>query len=252
MGAGARLNGEAADGKPVDAHRHGALPHRGQELEEPSAGHLDRSHGRQVLGRELHVDEGSAGVAPPGGQIDKGHLGRVGATVEHRLAREAAADPHPVDAADQYGTVPHLEAVGPAQVVETAVRIHHPTRDPRALPPGSHGTCGDDTREVGVDRRLPSRRAEALAQRAAHVGNGVGDQGARVGREPGELHMSVGPGEDPPAVGVHQRLRSEVGTEADEVGVTTRRVGEHPGRRCDRPGRWSEAKISIVRDDHAA
>ena len=54
------------------------------------------------MGREpLHVEQPGAGGAEQLDEADEGHLGGVGAAVEHRLAGEEPADGDAVEPADQ-------------------------------------------------------------------------------------------------------------------------------------------------------
>ena len=90
-----------------------------------------------------------------GGQVDQGHLGGVGGQVEHGLAGEHPADRDPVEAPDQLAAVPHLQAVGVAEVVQALVGGPHRRRDPG--PALAAGPAGGRRSRPGRRRRRGRR-----------------------------------------------------------------------------------------------
>ena len=222
----------------------------GQQVEELGPWQVAGAEAGQVGGDHLDVDQAAAGLGQAGGQVDQGDLGGVGGQVEHGLAGEHPADRDPVQAPDQLAARPHLQAVGVAEVVQALVGGPHRRRDPgpaalvvrgttlgppgpAAGRPGAVGAAGEHRREGAVDGRLPARAAQPGPQRPRTAHPVQRDHAPRVGREPGQRRPRVRPGEDPPAVGVDQGRRLQVGADPDQpVLAGGGRVGEPPSRRA--------------------
>ena len=81
-------------------------------------------------------------------------FGRVRDRVEHRLAEEGASEAHPVQSPDKCLSLPDLDRVGKARLVQGAVALDDLVVDPIASIAGARRTRGNDPPKVEVGRRL--------------------------------------------------------------------------------------------------
>ena len=181
--------------------------------------------------RPLNVEERRAAAAQQLDERGKRGLPAVGDAVEHRLRREQAANRDAVHAARQRAVrCPRFDAVRPAQLVQTGVRVDEVVVDP-AVRPGRLGARPHDVRERAVDR--DGEPPAGAAQRPALVEAVEREDPARVGRPPRDRSAPADAHrEQTAAVRGEQRARLQVGADTDDlrlVGGVGRR--QQPGRR---------------------
>src|SRR5262249_46337528 len=174
-----------------------------------------------VVADELDVEQLKAALAQVFDQADQRHLRGIAPAREHRLAGEQAADRDTVDAASQFVSGPHFEAVGVTAGVEFLVGPDQRRGDPAAVA-WPVGTAADDLAEGAIDGMTKAARAKRAQEPPRDVQLGQFEDAARVGRPPQERVFRSEPGEDAAAIGFQQALGAQVsahGNQADLVGI---------------------------------
>ena len=192
--------------------------------------------------RPLHVEQRHALGAEALDEVQQGDLRRVGCAVEHRFACEEAADPHAVQATDEFTAEPDLDRLRPPEPEECAVGGADRLGDPEAVAPGiSAGAHDIFERSVRGDGE-PGRRSPQAPARMESV---EWDDPPRIGRVPRDLRRSLSRlerhREQSGPIRREQRPRCEIGPDRDHVGpgLGRRRIGHLEPRRLRFGARWS-------------
>src|SRR5205085_2571681 len=103
----------------------GELPLRRQRLPQTHdvlpGRDVDAAEAFQVGGGRLRVEQFELALVEAVDQVDEGYFAGIALAMEHALAEERGAQADAVQPAGQLAVAPRLDAVGVAQVVETAV-----------------------------------------------------------------------------------------------------------------------------------
>jgi len=149
--------------------------------------------------------------------------------VELRLAGEQPTEREPIEAADEFAVLSHLDRVRHPEAVECAVGRGDGGGDPRAVT-ARVGAGGDNVVERGVDAHL--HRPARATQAAGDVEVTATQDAALQRRPPAERFAAALPQthrEDALGVRPDDRRRFEVGAEGDEVVIGVEvGVGEVP------------------------
>jgi len=216
---------------------------RADHLVQPAPPHAVLGQQRGRLGHPLLQPLTAQGVVGPVGVADQrvhqllprlavlpvtGRLARRGVVIlalqarSHlRLQRRRTSPQQPPDRAPD-----HRDRVLGGHRVLQRGRVQHPLDPDQPRLAGQRAGHPEDPVRIG-------RAAQPGPQRAGHHQPVEGDHAAGVGREPGQRRPRVRPGEDPPAVGVEQGRRLQVGPDPDQALLPGGgRVGEPPSRRA--------------------
>lgn len=125
-----------------------------------------------MLGHELAIEQGEATEPHPRRQPGQRHFRRIGAPRHHALPEKGAPQRHAVKAADQFLTLPHLDAVGETDLMQMAIGAFDRMVDPGRWPirRGLRAELHDPGEiAVGGDAELitPDRLGEAVGDMEA-------------------------------------------------------------------------------------
>ncbi len=195
-----------------------------------------------MRGAPLHVEQDAPSVAQALHEPDERDLRRVGASVEHGLAREQPAERDAVDPACELDApsgilAPGLDAVRDPEPVERDVGLDERLVDPAVWASGIPARAHHRLERLVHRDREPAPRA---AERPTDVHTVERHDPPRIGRPPGERPTrSEAHREQPTRVSTEQRRGSEVRADPDDLlaRFRVRRIREHPAGRSPRQGR---------------
>ena len=198
------------------------------------------THGTEVWGLELAVDELASEGVEATGQVDEGELRGAGFEGEHALTEEGGTEVDAIETSHQtrgavgIGSVafPHFDTGGKALAMEFGVGS-----DDVGAQPGSFlliavlgcGAATDDSVEVAIDGDLVFATADELAHGVADVDLLGEDDEALQRTEPKGLGLVVEgePGEVAVGVGEQQTVDTQVATDGyQSVVLAQMGVGE--------------------------
>src|SRR6476646_1650884 len=110
-----------------------------------------------MLGHELAIEQSEVSDLQAGHEPGQSDLGCVGCAAEHAFTEKGAAELHPVKAADERASLPHLDRMGVARAMERNHRLFELGVDPGFL---TIGTSADHGGEVAVVRNLEPARPQ--------------------------------------------------------------------------------------------
>lgn len=159
-----------------------------------------------MLGHELAVEQREAAGAQARDQPGERDLGRVRPGREHAFAEKGAAEPDPVEPADQLALAPHLDRMGVAGGVEQRVAALDLGVDPGLL---AIGAAAEDGAERPVRAHLVAAGTDRLAQRAGEMEAVERQDRAAPRLDPIDVAgvAAVRHREDPDRVGAQQKVR---------------------------------------------
>ena len=128
--------------------------------------------------------------------------------MEHRLTKERAADGHTVETADQFVTLPGLDAVRETHAVKRGVSLLDLLGNPRPL--FALGACIENAVERAIDGDLEDVPSYGRAQRPRDIETVERNDGSGIRCEPEQLAVFVGHGKCPGRVRRQQDFGDEV------------------------------------------
>ena len=147
------------------------------------------------------------------------------------IAEEAAAERHPVQAADQLALAPDLDRVAEPGPEQLAIGGAHRGAEPGAAAFGARrGTGMEHGVEGAVEAQGESAASLAPGQRSRAVEGRGFEHGARVRRPPEDRFAGVEPGKDACPIGLYQTRRRQVAASGEQaVGFRQRAFGVGKG-----------------------
>ena len=167
-----------------------------------------------MFGHILRVEQLEPAGNEAGNQMHERHLRGVAGAVKHAFAEEGAAEIDAVKAADQIVTLPYLDAVGVAQVVQPEIEIADALVDPGVVAARlRRGAAGDHGLEGAVHGHRERVRADRARQARSDAKAAERDHAAHFRLDPEKTWIvgALGHRENPAGIGPQQHFGGDFG-----------------------------------------